>query len=90
MKQTCTSLDTGSMQLDDGVRDNWAVISDFIRRGLLVGGVAQVSCNIPPGWAAFAAVRHLQEVAAAGVTLAQVIETVMRLAGTGHRPRGPD
>jgi len=35
MKQTCTSLDTGSMQLDDGVRDNWAVISDFMRRKVL-------------------------------------------------------
>lgn len=39
--------------------ENRAVISDFIRRKLRVGGVAYVSYNTQPGWAAFAPVRHL-------------------------------
>jgi hypothetical protein len=39
--------------------ENRAVITDFIRRKLRVGGVAYVSYNTQPGWAAFAPVRHL-------------------------------
>jgi SAM-dependent methyltransferase len=39
--------------------ENRALITDFIRRRLKVGGVAYISYNTQPGWAAFAPVRHL-------------------------------
>ncbi|TYT75308.1 class I SAM-dependent methyltransferase [Desulfobotulus mexicanus] len=39
--------------------DNRAVIVDFIRRKLNVGGVLYISYNTLPGWAAFAPMRHL-------------------------------
>ncbi len=39
--------------------ENRAVIVDFIRRKLKVGGVLYVSYNTLPGWAAFAPMRHL-------------------------------
>jgi SAM-dependent methyltransferase len=39
--------------------DNRAVIVDFIRRKLKVGGVLYISYNTLPGWASFAPVRHL-------------------------------
>lgn len=39
--------------------ENRAVIVDFLRRKLKVGGVLYISYNTMPGWAAFAAVRHL-------------------------------
>lgn len=39
--------------------DNRAVIVDFIRRKLKVGGVLYISYNTLPGWAAFAPMRHL-------------------------------
>lgn len=39
--------------------ENRAVIVDFIRRKLKVGGVVYVSYNTMPGWAAFAPMRHL-------------------------------
>lgn len=39
--------------------ENRAVIVDFIRRKLKVGGVLYISYNTLPGWAAFAPVRHL-------------------------------
>ncbi|MBX9455499.1 MAG: class I SAM-dependent methyltransferase [Rhizobium sp.] len=38
---------------------NRAVIVDFIRRKLRVGGVLYISYNTMPGWAAFAPMRHL-------------------------------
>lgn len=38
---------------------NRAVIVDFIRRKLKVGGVLYISYNTLPGWAAFAPMRHL-------------------------------
>jgi SAM-dependent methyltransferase len=38
---------------------NRAVIVDFVRRRLKVGGVLYVSYNTLPGWAAFAPMRHL-------------------------------
>jgi SAM-dependent methyltransferase len=38
---------------------NRAVIVDFIRRKLRVGGVLYISYNTLPGWAAFAPMRHL-------------------------------
>ncbi|NDC75878.1 methyltransferase [bacterium] len=38
---------------------NRAVIVDFVRRKLRVGGVLYVSYNTLPGWAAFAPMRHL-------------------------------
>jgi hypothetical protein len=38
---------------------NRAIIADFLTRKLRVGGVAYVSYNTYPGWAAFAPVRHL-------------------------------
>jgi SAM-dependent methyltransferase len=39
--------------------ENRAVIVDFLRRKLKVGGVLYVSYNTLPGWAAFAPMRHL-------------------------------
>ena len=54
--------------------DSRAVPRGFMRCGLRVGGVAWVSHNAAPGWAAFEAVRHLREVAASGFTLARVID----------------
>lgn len=39
--------------------ENRAVIVDFIRRKLNVGGVVYISYNTMPGWAAFAPMRHL-------------------------------
>lgn len=38
---------------------NRAVIVDFLRRKLKVGGVAYVSYNTLPGWSGFAPIRHL-------------------------------
>ena len=38
---------------------NRAVIVEFIRRRLKVGGVLYISYNTLPGWAAFAPIRHL-------------------------------
>ncbi len=39
--------------------ENRAVIADFVRRKLKVGGVLYISYNTLPGWAAFAPLRHL-------------------------------
>jgi SAM-dependent methyltransferase len=39
--------------------DNRAVIVDFVRRKLKVGGALYISYNTLPGWASFAPVRHL-------------------------------
>jgi len=39
--------------------DNRAVIVDFIRRKLKVGGLVYISYNTLPGWSNFAPVRHL-------------------------------
>jgi len=39
--------------------DNRAVLVDFIRRKLKVGGVLYISYNTQPGWAAFGPMRHL-------------------------------
>lgn len=39
--------------------DNRAVIVDFIRRKLKVGGLLYISYNTLPGWGAFAPIRHL-------------------------------
>ncbi len=39
--------------------ENQAVIVDFLRRKLKVGGVLYVSYNTLPGWATFAPMRHL-------------------------------
>jgi len=39
--------------------ENRAVIVDFIRRKLKVGGVLYISYNTMPGWASFAPMRHL-------------------------------
>jgi SAM-dependent methyltransferase len=39
--------------------ENRAVIVDFVRRKLKVGGVLYISYNTMPGWAAFAPIRHL-------------------------------
>ena len=39
--------------------ENRAVIVDFIRRKLKVGGVVYISYNTLPGWSAFAPMRHL-------------------------------
>lgn len=39
--------------------DNRAVIAEFIRRKLKVGGVLYISYNTLPGWASFAPMRHL-------------------------------
>lgn len=39
--------------------ENRAVIVDFVRRKLAVGGILYVSYNTFPGWAAFSPMRHL-------------------------------
>lgn len=39
--------------------ENRAIIVDFIRRKLKVGGIVYISYNTQPGWAAFAPMRHL-------------------------------
>ncbi|SDF93456.1 MULTISPECIES: class I SAM-dependent methyltransferase [unclassified Duganella] len=39
--------------------ENRAIVVDFIRRKLKVGGVLYISYNTQPGWAQFAPVRHL-------------------------------
>lgn len=39
--------------------ENRAVIVDFVRRKLKVGGVLYISYNTLPGWASFAPLRHL-------------------------------
>jgi SAM-dependent methyltransferase len=39
--------------------ENRAILVDFIRRKLKVGGVVYVSYNAMPGWAGFAPLRHL-------------------------------
>ncbi|EXJ15980.1 class I SAM-dependent methyltransferase [Imhoffiella purpurea] len=39
--------------------ENRAVIVDFVRRKLKVGGILYISYNTLPGWAAFAPMRHL-------------------------------
>lgn len=39
--------------------ENRAVIVDFVRRRLKVGGVLYISYNTLPGWASFAPMRHL-------------------------------
>ena len=39
--------------------DNRAVIVDFVRRKLKVGGLLYISYNTLPGWATFAPMRHL-------------------------------
>ena len=39
--------------------ENRAVIVDFVRRKLKVGGVLYISYNTQPGWASFAPMRHL-------------------------------
>jgi len=39
--------------------ENRAIIVDFIRRKLKVGGVLYISYNTLPGWASFAPMRHL-------------------------------
>lgn len=39
--------------------ENRAVIVDFLRRKLSVGGVLYISYNTLPGWASFAPIRHL-------------------------------
>lgn len=42
--------------------ENRAIIVDFIRRKLKVGGVLYISYNTLPGWAAFAPMQHLFKV----------------------------
>jgi hypothetical protein len=39
--------------------ENRAIIVDFLRRKLSVGGVLYMSYNTQPGWASFAPIRHL-------------------------------
>lgn len=57
--------------------ENRAVIVDFIKRKLKVGGVLYVSYNTMPGWANFAPVRHLMTQHA----------DIMGAAGKGIVPR---
>ena len=39
--------------------ENRAIVVDFIRRKLKVGGVLYISYNTQPGWSSFAPIRHL-------------------------------
>lgn len=48
--------------------ENRAVIVDFVRRRLKVGGVLYISYNTMPGWAAFAPMRHLMNLHASSMS----------------------
>lgn len=50
--------------------ENRAVITDFIRRKLKVGGIVYVSYNTLPGWASGAPLRHLMTEVGAAMTSA--------------------
>lgn len=65
--------------------ENRAVIVDFIRRKLKVGGVLYISYNTQPGWAAFAPLRellteHAEVMGAAGVGIVQRIDGALAFA----------
>ena len=65
--------------------DNRAVIVDFIRRKLKVGGVLYISYNTLPGWASFAPMRHLmaehaQAMGAAGTGIVSRIDGAIAFA----------
>jgi SAM-dependent methyltransferase len=79
---------------------NRAVIVDFVRRKLKVGGVLYVSYNTLPGWAAFAPMRHLmtehaQKMAAQGNGTVERVEGALAFAeklmacGTGYAKVNP-
>lgn len=64
---------------------NRAVIVDFIRRKLKVGGVLYISYNTQPGWAAMAPVRHLitehaQTLGATGTGIVKRIDSALDFA----------
>lgn len=64
---------------------NRAVIVDFIRRKLKVGGVVYISYNTLPGWSSFAPMRHLMtqhatSMGASGVGIVQRIEASLQFA----------
>ena len=66
--------------------ENRAVIVDFIRRKLKVGGVLYVSYNTQPGWSSFAPVRHLltehaQVMGAQGQGIVSRVDGAMDFAG---------
>jgi SAM-dependent methyltransferase len=66
--------------------ENRAVIVDFIRRKLRVGGVLYISYNTQPGWANFAPMRHLMNVHAdvigsEGRGIVQRIDDALDFAG---------
>jgi len=66
---------------------NRAVIVDFLRRKLKVGGVFYVSYNTLPGWAAFAPVRHLitqhaQHFGARGKGMSSRVDEALAFADT--------
>ena len=65
--------------------ENRAVIVDFLRRKLKVGGVLYVSYNTQPGWASFAPLRHLmtehaQTMGAPGTGIVKRIDTALDFA----------
>jgi SAM-dependent methyltransferase len=65
---------------------NRAVIVDFVRRKLKVGGVLYVSYNTLPGWATFAPMRHLMvahadTIGATGHGIVQRINGALDFAG---------
>ena len=60
--------------------ENRAVIVDFVRRKLKVGGVLYISYNTLPGWAAAAPVRHLLT-EHAGIMGAEGVGIVNRIDG---------
>lgn len=66
--------------------ENRAVIVDFIRRKLKVGGVLYISYNTFPGWAPFAPMRHLltqhaEKISASGTGIISRIEESIQFAG---------
>jgi SAM-dependent methyltransferase len=65
---------------------NRAVIVDFVRRKLKVGGVLYISYNTLPGWASFAPMRHLMTqhasvMGADGIGVVNKIDAALDFAG---------
>jgi len=63
--------------------ENRAIIVDFVRRKLKVGGVLYISYNTLPGWSNFAPMRHLltQHASAMGVEGAGIVNRIENALG---------
>lgn len=66
--------------------ENRALLVDFLRRKLKVGGVAYISYNVQPGWAVMAPLRrlmtlHVERLSASGADLSSRIDAALAFAG---------